>query len=372
MAEKSYYEILGVTKSSTDEEIKKAYRVLAIKYHPDKNKGNKEAEDKFKEATEAYEVLRDASKRKMYDQYGKQGVGAGASGFGQGAYTDFSDIFGSEGFGSIFEEFFGGGSGGRGRKSGPKRGSDLRYDINISLEDVALGGEFKIEIPRLETCNECTGTGATKGSSPQGCPDCNGTGQVRHSSGGFFSIASTCPRCKGKGSIISNPCKSCRGEGNNEKKRTINLKIPAGVESGSRLKISGEGDAGPGGGPHGDLYVVTHIKKHEVFERVGNDLTVTKSIPLSMACLGGEIGVPTIDGKSINLKIPEGTESNQVFRLKGNGIPYLGGYGKGDQHVIIKVDIPKKLTKRQRELMEEFAKETDDSFGSYIKGKLFK
>jgi molecular chaperone DnaJ len=370
MSERSYYEVLGVSKTASDEEIKKAYRALAIKYHPDKNKGNKEAEEKFKEATEAYEVLRDASKRKAYDQFGKAGVGAGgAGGFGQGAYTDFSDIFGSEGFGSIFEEFFGGG---RSRKSGPKRGSDLRYDINVSLEDVALGGEFKIEIPRLETCSDCKGTGASKGSQPQTCPDCNGSGQIRSSAGGFFSIQTTCPRCSGKGTIISNPCKTCRGEGVVEKKRTINIKIPPGVESGSRLKISGEGDAGPSGGPHGDLYVVTHIKKHPVFERVGNDLTITKSIPLPMACLGGEIEVPTIEGKTIMLKIPEGTEPNQIFRLKGNGIPYLGGYGKGDQHVIIKVEIPKKMTKKQRELMEEFAKESGESFGSYIKGKLFK
>jgi molecular chaperone DnaJ len=369
MAEKSYYEILGVTKQSTDEEIKKAYRALAIKYHPDKNKGNKEAEDKFKEATEAYEVLRDANKRKAYDQFGKQGVNSGG-GFGQGAYQDFSDIFGSEGFGSIFEEFFGGGR--SQRRSGPKRGSDLRYDLKISLEDAALGGEFKIEIPRLETCSDCNGSGATKGSQPQTCPDCGGAGQVRLSSGGFFSVATTCPRCHGKGTIISNPCKTCKGEGSVEKKRTINIKIPAGVESGSRLKISGEGDSGPNGGPHGDLFVVTHIKKHEFFERVGNDLTLTKSIPLVMACLGGEIEIPTIDGKTIKLKVPEGTEPNQIFRLKGNGIPYLGGYGKGDQHVIIKVEIPKKLTKKQRELMEEFAKESDDSFGSYLKGKLFK
>ncbi len=370
MAEKSYYDVLGVTKQSTDEEIKKAYRTLAIKYHPDKNKGDKAAEDKFKEATEAYEVLRDANKRKAYDQYGKQGV-SGGGGFGQGAYQDFSDIFGSEGFGSIFEEFFGGGGRSQ-RRSGPKRGSDLRYDLKISLEDAALGGEFKIEIPRLETCNDCSGSGATNGSKPQTCPDCGGAGQIRHSSGGFFSIATTCPRCHGKGSVISNPCKSCRGEGSIEKKRTINIKIPAGVESGSRLKISGEGDSGPNSGPHGDLYVVTHIKKHEVFERIGNDLTLTKSIPLAMACLGGEIEVPTIEGKTIKLKVPEGTEPNQIFRLKGNGIPYLGGYGKGDQHVIIKVDIPKKLTKKQRELLEEFAKESDESFGSYIKGKLFK
>ena len=368
MSERSYYEILGVSKTATDDEIKKAYRQLAIKYHPDKNKGDKEAEDKFKEATEAYEVLRDANKRRAYDQFGKQGVGAGGPGFGQGAYTDFSDIFGD--FGGIFEDLFGGGGRG-GRRSGPKRGSDLRYNLEITLEDAALGKEFKIEIPRAETCGDCKGSGASMGSTPQTCPDCSGSGQVRHSQG-FFSVSTTCGRCGGRGQVISNPCKTCRGEGLIEKKRTINIKIPPGVESGSRLKVSGEGEAGPNGGPQGDLYVVTHIKKHPVFERQGNDLIVTKVIPLVMACLGGEVEVPTIEGKSIMMKIPEGTDPGQVFRLKGSGIPYLGSYGKGDQHVIIKVEVPKKLTKKQRELLEEFAKDSDESFGSYIKGKIFK
>lgn len=357
MAEKSYYEILGVSKNATDEEIKKAYRQLAIKYHPDKNKGNKEAEEKFKEATEAYEVLRDPQKRKLYDQFGKAGIngGAGPGGF-SGTYTDFSDIFGD--FGGIFDEFFGGKSS-RSRR-GPQRGSDLRYNLEITLEDAAMGKEQKIEIPRAETCPDCGGSGAARGSSPQTCPDCGGTGYIRHSQG-FFSLTSTCSRCGGKGQIITEPCKTCRGNGLIERRRTINIKIPAGVESGSRLKVTGEGEAGPSGGPHGDLYVVIHIKKHPIFERQGNDLVLNKSIPLTMAVLGGEIEVPTIDGKTMKMKIPEGTETGQIFRLKGQGIPYLGSYGKGDQLVVIKVEIPKKLTRRQRELMEEFAKESGES-----------
>ncbi|MEM7183075.1 MAG: molecular chaperone DnaJ [Spirochaetota bacterium] len=368
MSEKSYYEILGVSKNSKDDEIKKAYRKLAIKYHPDKNKGDKAAEDKFKEATEAYEVLRDPEKRRMYDQFGKAGVNAGGAGFGQGAYTDFSDIFGD--FGDIFGDFFGGGRGQR--RSGPRKGSDLRYNLEITLEDAAQGQEYKIDIPRSETCADCNGTGAAKGSTPMTCPDCGGTGQIRRTQG-FFSIATTCGRCGGKGTIISDPCKTCKGSGLVERRRTINIKIPPGVESGSRLKVSKEGEAGPNGGPPGDLYVVTHIKKHQDFERQGNDLVITKNISMVTACLGGEIEVPTIEGKNIMMKIPEGTESGQVFRLAGNGIPYLGSYGKGDQLVVIKVEIPKKLSKKQKELLLEFAKESGESTLSGIfKGGFFK
>ncbi|PJZ71301.1 molecular chaperone DnaJ [Leptospira perolatii] len=368
MSEANYYDILGVSKSASDDEIKAAYRKLAIKYHPDKNKGDKAAEEKFKEATEAYEVLRDPKKRQAYDQFGKAGVGAGAQGgFGAGAYTDFSDIFGD--FGDIFGDFFGGGRFQGGRRSGPQRGSDLRYNLEVSLEDAALGREFKIDIPRLETCVECSGSGAAKGSTPVTCPDCGGSGQIRRSQG-FFSVATTCGTCNGKGTVISNPCRSCHGKGLVEKRRTINIKIPAGIESGSRLKVSGEGEAGPNGGPHGDLYVVTHIKKHELFERQANDLILSKKISLSLAILGGEIEVPTIDGKKVKMKIPEGTESGQVFRLKGHGIPYLGGYGKGDQHVIVRVEIPKRLSRRQRELIEEFARESGENLHG-PKSKIF-
>lgn len=361
MADRDYYEVLGVAKGASDDEIKAAYRKLAIKYHPDKNPGNKEAEDKFKEATEAYEVLREPSKRKAYDQFGKAGVsgGAGGPGFGQGAYTDFSDIFGDF---SDFFDLFGGGGGGRRR--GSNRGSDLRYNLEISLEDAAMGREHKIEIPRMEACTDCSGSGAAKGSSASNCPDCDGVGQVRRTQG-FFSVTTTCPRCAGRGKVISNPCKSCRGNGLVEKRRTINVKIPAGVESGSRLKVSGEGEAGPNGGASGDLYIVTHIKKHPEFERHGSDLIINRTIDLIQASLGGEIEVPTIDGKKVSLKIPEGTDSGQIFRIKGNGIPYLGSYGKGDQLVVIKVETPKKLSKRQKELLEEFAKESGEKTNGF-------
>jgi molecular chaperone DnaJ len=373
MAERSYYDILGVAKGASADEIKSAYRKLEIKYHPDKNKGNKEAEEKFKEATEAYEILRDPQKKSAYDQFGKAGVNAGAGygqgGFGQGAYTDFSDIFGN--FEDIFEGFFGGGGGGRtSRRGGPQRGSDIRYNLEIGLEDAALGKEVKIDIPRNETCGDCNGSGAQKGSSSSTCPDCGGNGQVRRTQG-FFSVTTTCPRCNGKGKIIATPCKTCRGDGLVEKRRTINIKIPAGVENGSRLKVTGEGESGPSGGPKGDLYVVTHVKKHPSFERNGSDLIVVKTISLAMACLGGEIEVPTIDGKTIALKIPEGTESGQAFRMKGLGIPYLGAYGKGDQHVIVKIEIPKKLNKKQRELLEEFAKESGEKLSLNKKSGLF-
>lgn len=362
MADRDYYEILGVAKSASKEDIKKAYRQLAIKYHPDKNRGNAEAEEKFKEATEAYEVLSDDEKRRMYDQFGKAGLGAGAGaggpgGFGYKAYTDFSDIFGD--IGDIFSEFFGGNGGGYAggpRRGGVRRGSDLRYNLEISLEDAALGKEVKIEIPRMDVCDDCGGSGAKKGSSPQTCNQCGGAGQVRRTQG-FFSITTSCPRCHGRGQIIADPCTGCQGQGVVEKRRTLHLKIPPGVESGSRLKVSGEGEAGTQGGPRGDLYVVTHIKAHAMFERSGNDLVVQANIPVTAGILGGDIEVPTIDGKKVRMKIPPGVESGQIFRLKGKGMPYMGGYGKGDQHVVINLKTPKNLSKRARELVTELQKE---------------
>lgn len=360
MSDRDYYEILGVEKGASKDDIKKAYRKLAIQYHPDRNKGNPEAEEKFKEATEAYEVLSDDEKRQAYDTYGKAGVGAGAGGgpggFGYQAYTDFSDIFGD-----IFSEFFGGGGpgGGGGRRSGVRRGTDLRYNVEISLEDAATGKEIKIEIPRNETCETCNGSGAEPGSGPASCPLCQGTGHVRRTQG-FFSITTNCPQCHGTGRIIRNPCPQCKGTGLEEKKRTLNIKIPAGVESGSRLKVTGEGESGPNGGPAGDLYVVTHIKKHSVFEREGNDLICEMSIPITTAILGGEIDVPTIEGKGVKMKIPAGTEGGQIFRLKGKGMPYMGGYGKGDQHVVIKIIIPQNLSRKAKELVQELSKELGD------------
>ncbi len=360
MSDRDYYEILGVQKGASKEEIKKAYRKLAIQFHPDKNKGNPESEEKFKEATEAYEVLSDEEKRKAYDMYGKAGVGAGGPGFGYRAYTDFSDIFGD--IGDIFSEFFGGGGGpgyGGGRRGGVRRGADLRYNIEISLEDAAMGKDIKVEIPRQEPCETCSGTGAEPGSGPTTCTLCQGSGHVRRTQG-FFSITTNCPQCHGTGRIIRNPCKTCKGSGTTEKKRTLHIKIPAGVESGSRLKVSGEGEAGPNGGTRGDLYVVTHIKKHNTFEREGNDLIVEMKVPVTTAILGGEIDVPTIDSKHVKMKVPPGTDSGQIFRLKGKGMPYMGGYGTGDQHVIIRVDIPKNISRKAKELVQELSRELGD------------
>ncbi|MBE7438438.1 MAG: molecular chaperone DnaJ [Spirochaetales bacterium] len=353
MSDRDYYEVLGVARGASKDEIKKAYRQLAIKYHPDKNRGNPEAENKFKEATEAYEVLSDDQKRSAYDQFGKAGLGNMGGGFGSRAYTDFSDIFGD--IGDIFSEFFGGSfNQGRGR-DGSRRGADLRYNIEIGLDDAAAGKDLKIELPRHERCETCKGSGSRGGGSTS-CAMCGGRGQVRRSQG-FFSITTTCPQCQGQGNIIKDPCPSCAGSGLEEKRRTLNIKIPPGVESGSRLKVSGEGEAGMGGGPSGDLYVVTQVKRHPVFEREGNDLVIQVELPVTLAILGGEIEVPTIDGKKVKMKIPAGTESGQIFRLKGKGMPYLGGYGKGDQHVIIQVRTPRNLNGKARTLVTELARE---------------
>jgi molecular chaperone DnaJ len=353
MADRDYYEILGVSRSATLDEIKAAYRKLALKYHPDRNKNDRAAEEKFKEATEAYEVLSDPEKRQAYDRFGKAGVdGMGGQGFGYRAYTDFSDIFGD--IGDIFSEFFGGAY----RSTGVRRGSDLRYNVEITLEEAAEGKEIKVEIPRNETCEDCGGTGAARGSRPQICPLCQGSGQVRTTQG-FFSVTTTCPQCRGTGKIIKDPCRSCNGTGVKEKRRTLNIRIPPGVETGSRLKVSGEGETGPNGGPPGDLYVVTHIKRHPMFERQGNDLVVIANIPVTTAIAGGEIEVPLIDGKRAKLKIPPGTQSNQIFRLKGKGMPMMGGRGRGDQHVIIHVMIPKSLNGRARDLIRELDSELE-------------
>jgi molecular chaperone DnaJ len=359
---RDYYEILGVQKNSSEDEIKQAYRKLALKYHPDKNKGNAEAEEKFKEATEAYEILRDPKKRAQYDKFGHEGV-AGFEGFGRGAYTDFSDIFGDFDLGDIFEGFFVAGFRGKGRTKRPRRGADIQYDLIIELEDAATGKEAQIEIPRNEMCATCNGSGSGAGSKPAVCPVCNGTGQIRQTQG-FFSITQTCYKCRGEGKIITSPCKTCGGSGLVAKKRKITVKIPAGVESGSRLKITGEGEQGPSGGPRGDLYVVIHIKKHPVFDRHGNDILNVVDISYSLACLGGEIEVQTITGGKVKMKIPAGAENGQVFRLKGNGIPYLGSYGRGDQLVKINVRVPKKLSPRQKELLQELARLEGEEAGS--------
>jgi molecular chaperone DnaJ len=358
---RDYYEVLGVQKNASEDEIKSAYRKLALKYHPDKNRGNPEAEEKFKEATEAYEVLRDSKKRAQYDQYGHEGIQGGFEGFGRTAYADFSDIFGGFDLNDIFEGFFGGMGGGSRRSSRARRGSDIQYDLVIELEEAAAGKDVQIEIPRNETCSTCGGSGSAAGSKPTVCPVCGGAGQVRQTQG-FFSVTTTCYKCQGSGKIISSPCKSCGGSGLTQKKRKITVKIPAGVESGSRLKISGEGEGAPSGGTPGDLYVLIHVRKHSVFERHGNDVIMLAQISFAVACLGGEIEVPTIFGKTVKMKVPPGTDNDHMFRLKGSGIPYLGSYGKGDQLVKVQVAVPKKLTPRQKELLKEFAEiEGDDT-----------
>ncbi len=368
---KEYYEVLGVSRSASLDEIKKAYRKLALQHHPDRNKGNKESEEKFKEATEAYEILRDDNKRKLYDQFGHSGVsGAGASGFGQGADTDFSDIFTGTGFEDFFDNVFSGFGGGggfssrRGQRSGARRGADLRYNLEISLEDVFHGKEIKIQIPREEHCEFCNGTGSTDGKL-EVCSTCGGTGQVRKTSG-FFSIASPCPHCSGTGQIIKNPCRSCNGSGLVSRKKNIAIRIPKGVESGTRLKVTGEGEAGPKGGQSGDLYVVISVKKHEIFEREGADIAAPMAVPLTTAILGGEINVPTIGGGEVKLKIPSGTQPNTIFRIRGKGLPYMNASARmGDLMVEANVAIPKTLSNKAKGLIKDLESELNSGSGLF-------
>jgi molecular chaperone DnaJ len=355
MAKRDYYEILGITKTATEADIKKAYRKMAVQHHPDKNPGDHTAEEKFKEAAEAYSVLSDAQKRAAYDRFGHAGVGAGAGGAGfDPGFSNIEDIFDMFGFGDMF--------GGRGssRRSTVQRGSDLRYDIEITLEDAATGKDEKLNIPRLETCETCEGSGAEPGTQPENCITCGGSGQTRYQQG-FFSVMRTCPNCQGKGRIIRNPCKSCRGQGRIEKERNLELKIPAGVETGSRLRVAGEGEAGVNGGPSGDLYVVIHVKQHESFERQGANLYSVVPVTFAQAALGAEIKVKTLDGEE-DLKVPAGTQTGTVFRLKNHGMPNLSGRGKGDLFVAATLVTPKSLTKEQRKLLEQLAQIEDKDF----------
>lgn len=354
MAKRDYYEILGVPRTSTEAEIKRAYRALAVQYHPDKNPGDAAAEEKFKEAAEAYAVLSDAQKRAAYDRFGHQGVGAGAGGFGYDpGFSNIEDIFDIFGFGDMF--------GGRGaRRTTVQRGADLRYDLEISLEDAATGKDEKLRIPRLEKCATCDGSGAEKGTTADTCVTCSGSGQTRYSQG-FFSVMRTCGNCQGKGQIIRTPCKTCRGNGRVEKERTIEIKIPAGVDTGSRLRVNGEGEAGIGGGPSGDLYIVLHIAEHAQFERQGADLYSAVPISFAQAALGAEITVKTLDGEE-TLKIPAGTQTGTVFTVKSKGMPNLGGRGNGDLFVAVTLVTPKSLTKEQRTLLEQLSQIEDADF----------
>jgi molecular chaperone DnaJ len=351
VSKRDYYEILGVTRTSTDVEIKSAYRKLALKHHPDRNPGDKAAEEKFKEAAEAYAVLADTDKRHMYDRFGHAGLGGAATGgFDPTVFTGFEDILG--GLGDIFGigDIFG--PGGR-RRGGPQRGSDLRYDLEISFEESARGTETSIQIPRQETCDTCKGSGAAAGSQPTTCPQCQGRGQLRYQQG-FFTVARTCGQCRGTGTVIAKPCATCKGQGRVPKERKITVRIPAGIATGQRLRLSGEGEAGPGGGPSGDLYVVIHVQEHAFFQRENNDLYCEIPVNFTTVALGGEVRVPTLEGEEA-FTVPEGTASGATFRLRGRGVPDVSGRGRGDLLFTIRVVTPKKLSKDQKKLLEQLA-----------------
>jgi molecular chaperone DnaJ len=353
MAKRDYYNTLGVNRDASEEDIKKSYRKLAMKHHPDRNPDDRLSEEKFKEAKEAYEVLSDAKKRAAYDQFGHAGVdasagfGAGARGFGgQEGFGGFADAFGDI-FGDIFNT-----GGGRGRGSGVYRGADLRYNLELSLEEAARGTEAKIRIPALEECATCHGSGAKPGTQPKTCSTCHGQGQVRVSQG-FFSVQQTCPHCRGTGKIIPEPCATCSGAGRVKKHKTLSVKIPQGVDQDDRIRLSGEGEAGLNGGPTGDLYVVITLKPHPVFQRENSDLHCEMPISFATAALGGEIEIPTLDGHA-NIKIPAETQTGQVFRLRNKGIKSVRSSVHGDLFCHVAVETPVKLTGKQRELLREF------------------
>lgn len=348
---RDYYEILGVDRGLGAEDLKRAYRKLAVKFHPDKNPGDHAAEEKFKEIAEAYEVLNDSNKRAAYDRYGHAAFQGGHPAGFHDPFEVFREVFSGGGGGGIFDHFFGGGGGPD--PSGRQRGSDLRYDLQISLEEAARGCEKEIEIRKLEVCDPCSGSGAQKGSKAVVCPTCRGRGQVVVSRG-FFQVAQTCPACHGTGRIIEKPCASCQGEGRVEKTTRVKIKIPPGIDSESRLRSTGGGEAGLRGGPSGDLYVVVHIKEHEVFTRNGMDLNCEVPIPFTTAALGGEIRVPTLNG-AVSLKIPAGTQSGSTFRIRSLGMPALQGLAKGDILTYVQVEVPTRLDPEQREVLHKFA-----------------
>jgi molecular chaperone DnaJ len=347
MTRRDYYEVLSVERSANGEEIKKAYRKLAMQYHPDRNPGDAEAESRFKEAAEAYDVLRDPDKRARYDRYGHEGVS------GQGGFQSNEDIFSH--FGDIFGDLFGFSMGGaaRGRRNRPQQGADLRYNLNISFRQAALGDNISIKIPRHNTCPECKGNRAAPGSKPETCKQCGGTGQVRHNQG-FFQISVPCPVCQGQGEIITNPCPRCRGAGLVQEMRELSVRIPAGVDSGNRLRVRGEGEAGVNGGPKGDLYVVLHVENDDTFSREGQNLLINREVSFVQAALGDKIEVPTL-ADPLMMDVPKGTQSGQIFRIPGQGLPYPGRQAKGDLLVEITVVTPTRITARQEELLREFA-----------------
>ncbi len=355
-----YYELLGVPRTAGEEEIKKSYRKMAMKYHPDRNPGDKSAESKFKEISEAYEVLSDAEKRRKYDQFGHDGL---KSAFGPGGF-DFSrdfthsddlqdilgSIFGGGGGGGIFDEFLGGR---RRQRGGPQRGTDLRFDLEITLEEAAFGSEREITLPLTEECSSCHGSGVATGARKESCRHCGGRGDII-AGGGFFQVRQTCPVCGGTGKVITDPCRECQGAGRMKSRKRISLRIPKGVETGSRLRLAGRGEGGSGGGEFGDLYVVIHVAPHDLFAREGDDLLCEVPIPVEVAVIGGDVEVPTLDGYA-SLKLAPGTVTGNVFRLRGKGMPNVDGYTRGDLHIRVVPEIPVHLNSRQKKAMKEFA-----------------
>ncbi|MFQ5741185.1 MAG: molecular chaperone DnaJ [Acidobacteriota bacterium] len=348
MSKRDYYEVLGVDRNATTQQLKSAYRKLAIKYHPDRNPGNKRAEENFKEAAEAYSVLSDPNRRVQYDRFGHAGLGGGAGGgFDPDIFSDFSDILGDFfGFGDIF-------GGRRGERTRARRGADLRYNLQISFKDAAFGVKTTIQIPRREMCETCNGSGANPATGPVTCPACGGRGQTRYQQG-FFTISRTCSQCHGSGHFIKDLCKQCHGQGSLQKKKTLEIRIPAGVDEGSRLRIAGEGEAGEKGGPPGDLYIVVSVAEHPFFKRQNHDIYCEVPLTFSQAALGTEINVRTLTGKE-SLKIPQGTQTGTVFRLKNRGMVSLNGHGQGDQFVKVKVVTPTRLSDEQKELLHQLS-----------------
>ncbi len=357
MAKRDYYEVLGVPRNASEQDLKNAFRRLAKDFHPDKNPGDTAAEQKFKELGEAYEALKDPQKRAAYDQFGhaafEGGRGGGQGGFGPDFASSMSDIFDD-----LFGEFMGGRRGGGQRRgNGRERGADLRYNMDVTLADAYAGKNAQIRVPTSVSCETCTGSGAKAGTKPKSCPTCGGMGKVRASQG-FFTIERACPACQGRGEVIDDPCQSCQGQGRVMKERTLSVNIPAGVEDGTRIRLAGEGEAGHRGGPAGDLYIFLSVKPHEFFQRDGADIFCKVPISMITAALGGQIEVPAVDGSVTRVRVPEGTETGKQFRLKGKGMPVLRAKVTGDMYIQVEVETPKNLTRKQRELLEEFEKES--------------
>jgi molecular chaperone DnaJ len=362
---RDYYEVLGVVREASEQEVKSAYRKLAMKFHPDKNPGNKEAEEKFKEAAEAYSILGDKEKRGMYDRYGHSGIGGfsgseGFSGFNPDLFADFSDVLGSFFFGDFF------GSGNRRRRSGPIRGADLQYHLEITLLEAIQGVEKEIIIPRMDNCETCDGSGSSTAQGKTTCSTCNGYGQVRYSQG-FVTIARTCPNCSGTGQVLKDPCKTCNGAGRTERKVSLQVKVPPGVDTGNRLKLKSEGEAGMRGGLPGDLYVLIEVQEHPVFSRKGFDLYCEKEVSMLQASLGDQIYIQTPDGEE-SMKILEGTQPGTVLTLRGKGVPYVNSYGRGDLHVSIKVKIPTNFSAQEKKLLKEMAKMRSEKISPQERG----